>query len=77
MPDEIEKDIYSKEGREQEVEDDEIEPWEAAFVEGSEEEEAKCKTCGKILMGPDQVVEREVDDKVLWFCSEECADNYQ
>lgn len=70
--------IYSEEGRESLVDDDEIEPWEEGFMEGAEGggQNAKCRKCGKILTRRD-VVEREIKNKVCWFCSEDCADEYE
>ncbi|MBD3309703.1 hypothetical protein GF351_00635 [Candidatus Woesearchaeota archaeon] len=74
---EKEEDVYSEEGREKLVEDDEIEPAEEGFMEGAEEkgEMAKCENCGKILDTDDKssIVERELDGEKHWFCSEKCA----
>lgn len=74
MPDD--EDIYSEEGREDLVEDDEISPTEEGFMEGAEGDGqgAKCRKCGKVLMG--DFIERKVDDEIYRFCSDECADKY-
>lgn len=73
MADDEDQDIYSEEGREDEVEDDEIEPWEEGFMEGAEEggQGAKCRNCGKILGV--SFVEEEINSKIHRFCSENCA----
>jgi len=74
----IEK-IYSDEGRDSLVEDDAMEPWEQGFMEGAENDGqgAKCRRCGKILLGPDSIVEKEIDGTVYRFCSEECAEKFE
>lgn len=73
---EPDEEIYSEEGRKKLVEEDEIEPWEEGFMEGADEDgkQAKCRKCGKLLT--DDIVEREIDDELFWFCSEECAEKY-
>ena len=70
------KDIYSEEGREEQVDSDEISPREEGFMEGAHDDGqgAKCRKCGKILM--DNFIERKVDDETYRFCSDECADKY-
>ncbi|HLD06613.1 MAG TPA: hypothetical protein VJC16_03710 [Candidatus Nanoarchaeia archaeon] len=72
------EEIYSDEGREEMVENDEIEPWEEGFMEGAEQggQNAKCRKCGKVLVNRD-MVEREIKGAVCWFCSEDCADKYE
>lgn len=74
----IEK-VYSKEGRDSLVEDDAMEPWEQGFMEGAEDygQGAKCRRCGKVLMGSDSIVEKEIDDTIYRFCSEECAEKFE
>ncbi|MBW2974545.1 hypothetical protein KY366_02405 [Candidatus Woesearchaeota archaeon] len=70
------EDIYSEEGREDLMDDDEISPAEEGFMEGAEGggQGAKCRKCGKVLM--DDFIERKVGDEVCRFCSDECADEY-
>ena len=70
-------DLYSEEGREEAIEDDEMEPWEEGFMEGAESEgqNAKCRKCGKLLTLED-TVEIEVNGHLYWFCSEEHAEEY-
>ncbi len=73
---EKEEDVYSEEGRESLVEDDEIEPWEEEFMEGAEEkgEEGNCAHCGNVLsQEPEEVIEREIKGKKFKFCSDKCA----
>jgi len=74
----IEK-VYSEEGRDSLVEDDAMEPWEQGFMEGAEDDGqgAKCRRCGKVLMGPDSIVEKEIDGTIYRFCSEECAEKFE
>jgi len=70
------KDIYSEEGREQEVENDEISPGEEGFMAGAEGDGqgAKCRKCGKVLM--DEFIEKEIDGEICRFCCDECAEKY-
>jgi hypothetical protein len=73
---EKDEDVYSEEGREKLEEDDELEPWEEGYMEGAEHkgEQGMCAHCRKVLdQEKDQIVEKEVKGRVLWFCSEECA----
>lgn len=72
-----EKDIYSEKGREDLVEDDEIEPWEQGFMQGAEGggQGAKCRKCGKPLIDK-EVVEKDIDGENHRFCSEECANKF-
>jgi len=74
MPDD--EDIYSEEGREELVDDDEISPEEEGFMEGAEGggQGAKCRKCGKILS--DDFIEKKVGKEIYRFCSDECAEKY-
>jgi YHS domain-containing protein len=71
--------VYSEKGRESLVEDDAIEPWEQGFMEGAEDDGqgAKCRKCGKVLLGPESIIEKEIDGEIYRFCSEECAEKFQ
>ncbi|MFH1439072.1 MAG: hypothetical protein ABIG89_00780 [Candidatus Woesearchaeota archaeon] len=71
--------IYSDEGREEMLENDEIDAFEEGFMKGAEMDgqNAKCRKCGRILMDRDKMVEKEVDDGIIWFCSEKCADKFE
>ncbi len=73
------EDIYDDKGREQLVEDDEIEGWEEGFMKGAEGggQDAKCRKCGKVLMGPEEIVEKKIRGHILRFCSELCGDAYE
>jgi len=73
---EKEENVYSEEGREKLEEDSEISPTESAFMEGAEHkgEQGMCAHCRKVLdQEKDTIVEKEIKGRVLWFCSEECA----
>ena len=88
ISEEIEKDmeqgkkeetVYSEEGREKLSEDDELQPSEQAFMEGAEGRGKKnsCAECGALISEDDEnIVEREIDGEVKWFCSAEHAENY-
>ena len=71
------KDVYSEEGREELVDDDEISPEEEGFMEGAEGDGqgAKCRKCGKVLI--EKSVEREVEGEIYRFCSEKCATKFE
>lgn len=70
-------DVYSEEGREKLVEDDEITPGEEGFMEGAHDDGqgAKCRKCGKPLL--DNFIEREIDGEIYRFCSERCATKFE
>ncbi|MBD3313474.1 hypothetical protein GF345_03460 [Candidatus Woesearchaeota archaeon] len=74
----LEEDVYSDVGRENLVKDGEIEDWEEGFAKGAEEggRDAKCRYCGKILIEKENVVEREIDGDLYFFCSDEHAGKY-
>lgn len=68
-------DVYTEEGREELMEDDEVADWEEGFSEGeTEPEKAHCAACGKVL-GQDEskIVEREINHKIWNFCCDKCA----
>ena len=70
------EDIYSEEGRESQVDGDEISAAEEGFMEGAEGDGqgAKCRKCGKVL--EDDLIEKKIGDEICRFCSDECADKY-
>lgn len=70
------EDIYSKEGRKNLVEDDEITPIEEGFMEGARDDGqgAKCRKCGKPLL--DNFIEKEINGEIYRFCSNRCADKF-
>jgi len=70
-------DIYNKEEREEEMEEDEISPGEAGFVEGYEDTEVvECKHCSNSL-DLDKAVEKEINGKTYIFCSKKCAEMFE
>ena len=71
--------IYSEEGREDMLENDEIDAFEEGFMRGADMDgqSAKCRKCGRMLIKKEEIVERNIDDKDIWFCSEECAEKYE
>lgn len=71
--------IYSDEAREQMVEDDQIEPFEEGFMMGADidGQHAKCRRCGRLLISPKNVIEREVEGEKIRFCSNYCADKFE
>lgn len=72
----FEEDVYSEEGREEEVDSDAIRPAEEGFVEGYEgQEEVKCPECNEVLVDQD-VVEEEINGKIHRFCSNRCAERF-
>jgi len=71
------KDIYTEEGIEEELEEDEISEKEAGLMEGYEEiKDIKCNNCGK-LIDVENFVEREIKGKLYLFCSEKCAEKFE
>jgi len=72
-----EENIYTEEGREEMFdEDDELTDIDEGFMKGYEEgaKAAKCPVCGEVVEF--DFVEREIDDDIYRFCSEEHADLY-
>ncbi len=75
---EKDEDVYSEEGLDEELEDDEISDWEQGFMEGELHSGrfAECYTCAKIL---DNIAEdifiKEDDDEKHYYCSEECMEH--
>lgn len=70
-----EEDVYSEEGREKLEEEEGIEPFEEGFMEGESGEGSlgACAHCGKPLGDREEVVERKIKGKEVFFCSEKCA----
>ena len=77
---EKEVNVYSEEGREELMEEDGINTAEEGFAQGAENagELGVCATCKKIL-GDDkeQIIERELNNEKVFFCSDECASKSQ
>jgi len=73
----FEEDVYTEKGREELIENDEISDAEEGFVQGFEEEEklVECANCKKILVTED-FVEKNIDEDIIRFCSDECAEEY-
>lgn len=71
------EEVYDETGREKLVEDAEIESREEGFSKGYEArgKQAKCGNCGKPL-DEDSTIEREVNDEIKWFCSDNCVQEY-
>jgi len=69
-------DVYTEEGREELLEDDEVSTLEQAWTEGAEGRGHKgvCAQCGKPLrQEEDKVIERKINGELIWFCSNKCA----
>ncbi len=73
------EDVYSEEGREKLVEDEEIDPEEAGFMAGAEAggQLAKDALTGEPLMDIDDVVETEIDGQMYRFVNEENAQKFR
>lgn len=72
------EEVYSSKGRDKLVEEDEISPWEAAFMEGADNDgqQAKCRTCGKMLDRNHPIIEKAVDGELYRFCSDKCSEEF-
>jgi len=70
-----EQDVYTEKGLEAQQENDEISPLEQAFMEGAtgKGDLGKCARCGEMI-DKDNTHEKEFKGKILFFCSEKCAD---
>ena len=70
-------DVYTEEGLEEELEQDELSPWEQGFMEGELEggRLGECETCGKLITEDmEDTHERETEGKRKFFCSKRCLD---
>ncbi|MBU0456580.1 MAG: hypothetical protein ABH824_05360 [Nanoarchaeota archaeon] len=76
---EIDEDIYTKEGREMQEDDSEIEPWEEGFMEGASQaaQLGKDALTGEPLMDVEDVFETEIGGKVYRFVNEENAQKFR
>lgn len=76
---ESEEDVYSTEGREQMVEDGEISPQEAGFMEGANKlgQLGKDALTGEPLMGASDVVEIELDGEKYRFVNSKNAEKFR
>ena len=75
---EEDEDIYTQEGQEEEVEEDEIEPWEAGFMKGASGagQLGKDALTGKPLVGRN-IIEAEMGGKLYRFMSETNAQKFK
>ena len=73
----FEGDVYTEEGREELLEDDEISNTEEGMAEGFEHGDVKvtCNACGAVL-AEDNTFEREINGEFYQFCSIRCAEKY-
>ncbi len=79
MHGEEDEDIYEEEGREVQVDEDEIEPWEEGFMEGAAGpgQLGKDALTGEPLRDVEDVVEAEIGGKIYRFASEENARKFR
>ena len=73
----LEEDVYTAEGREELLEEDEINEVEEGFAEGYEQgdTEITCQNCGKMLTD-EHVIKRSFNGQDYFFCSISCAENF-
>jgi hypothetical protein len=73
------EDLDTPEGREQQVDEDEVEPWEAGFAQGASDEGQLSKDAltGEPLMDVEDVVELEIDGKLYRFVNQENAEKFK
>jgi hypothetical protein len=70
--------VYTEEGISEELENDEIAPWEAGFMKGELHggNLGECHRCGKVMSNEaEQVFDKEVHGVVRHFCSQECMND--
>jgi len=75
---EKDEDLDTEEGRVLQVDEDEIEPWEAGFVEGESGigQLGKDALTGAALLHTDEIIETELEGKVYRFKNEENASKF-
>jgi len=72
----FEEDVYTEEGRDELIDNDEIDASEEAFMEGYENTDlAYCDNCKKLLER--EHIEKEFSGDRYSFCSDECVDEYE
>lgn len=71
-------DVYSKEGREELIEENEIEDWEEGFAEGAEGlgKKGHCINCKKAVDEAEEIL-AEVNSEEYLFCSEKCLKEFK
>ena len=77
---EKEVNVYSEQGREELVEEDGMNTAEEGFSQGAEDggDLGTCATCDKVLGDRDaNIVEKEINNEKVFFCSDECASKAQ
>ena len=73
-------DIYDKEDVEEQLENDEISPEEAGFMEGYDNTKLiTCNKCSKVLKNKkgldlEKCHEQVINGKVTWFCDDCCEE---
>jgi len=79
MTEEYYDDFSDKETTEDLVEDGEISPEEAGFMEGFEgdEKSVSCAFCKKIIIDTDAAIEKEIENEIYLFCSESCLEHFE
>jgi YHS domain-containing protein len=73
-------DLSKEAGREEAMEEDQIDPAEEGFLEGESgiEEDTECEQCKKLLGDePTEVYEEEIEGELKFFCSNKCADAFK
>jgi hypothetical protein len=74
---EQDEEVYTEAGRDELVENDEIDTWEEGFMEGAEGrgQMTSCARCGKLLgQGKTKIFGRKINGKKMLFCSKEHAE---
>ncbi len=75
------EDLDTEAGREEVLDEEGINPTEEGVMEGYEAGEGEhlsvCDHCGRILKGPEGIVEAEYDEKMYRFCSDKCAGKFE
>ncbi len=71
-------DVYSEEGREELIEEREIEDWEEGFMEGAEGvgKMGHCMNCKGMLKEETEII-AEIDGEKYLFCSEKCLKEFK
>ncbi len=69
--------IYDEGQRQDQLDDSEITPAEAGFMEGYEDVKlVECASCGK-KVDFEKIIERKIGEETYWFCSKKCAEHFE
>jgi YHS domain-containing protein len=79
MPKDYDENLEDENSPENLVEDGEISPEEAGFMQGYHEDDKalSCAYCKKIILDPEDSIKKEIDGEIYLFCSDSCYEHFK